>query len=109
MSLDYSRDGRLLGAGCSDGTVRLFDMAGGGRSQVMAWTVSHGGGCTSLRFADDGKSLMTLSGDGSLQVVPVAHAVTALRSTPFLCSGWKLPCHLRHGLCYPLPLLCQSI
>eukprot|EP00873_Tetraselmis_striata_P019594 jgi/Tetstr1/439858/TSEL_028269.t1 len=68
VSLDFSRDGRLLGAGCSDGSVRLFDMAAGARSQVMAWTVSHGGGaCSSLRFADDGKSVVTLSGNGMLQ------------------------------------------
>jgi WD40 repeat protein len=64
-SVAYSRDGRLVAAGGSDGSVRVFDLSNPGTSQ--SWTASNLA-ITSLSFSSDGRSLATLGCDDTLRL-----------------------------------------
>ena len=64
-ALAYNHNGRLLAAGCGDGTVRLFDVGAG--AQIMSWRAhsAHAPPC-SLQFGPDQTSVFSLGADGVL-------------------------------------------
>ena len=67
-ALAYNHNGRLLAAGCADGTVRLFDV--NSRAQIMAWRANASSAAsppiTSLQFGPDQTSVFSLGADGIL-------------------------------------------
>jgi hypothetical protein len=93
-ALSYNHNGRLLAAGCADGTVRLFDV--NAKTQIMAWrphdaagaaaaadaaadaSAARGWGCaaaTSVQFGHDQTSVFSLGADGALFVLVVCVCV----------------------------------
>jgi len=64
-ALAYNHNGRLLAAGCADGTVRLFDVGAG--AQIMSWKAhSAYAPPSSLQFGPDQTSVFSLGADGAL-------------------------------------------
>jgi WD40 repeat protein/class 3 adenylate cyclase len=62
ISVDVSRDGRLLAAGSDSGDVVLFDVAS--RQPLGLALGGHSGSVFSVAFADDGKRLASAGADG---------------------------------------------
>jgi len=67
-AIAYAPDGSTLAAGCTDGTVRLWDVAAGRQGAVL----EHAETVAGVAFAPDGKALASASGDGSLRLWDVA-------------------------------------
>lgn len=53
-ALDWRSDSNLLATACEDGRIRWFEMNGG--ALIKEW-LAHEGGCLSVRFAPDGRSV----------------------------------------------------
>jgi WD40 repeat protein len=61
----FSPDDALLAAGCSDGRIRLWDVASGRLHMTLS---GHVGGISRLAFAPDGRSLISLGEDNILNL-----------------------------------------
>jgi WD40 repeat protein len=68
-SVAFSRDGRTLAAGGTDGAIQLWDMPGG---QARATLTGHTGAVWSMEFSPDGRTLATGSDDGTVRLWDVA-------------------------------------
>ena len=66
----YTIEKQRFAAGCSDGTVRLFDMRGQGGSDAesVAWTTLHTNECRSVDFSPDGTLLLSGAFDQSFAI-----------------------------------------
>jgi tricorn protease-like protein len=72
----FSPDGTFLAVGCSDGTVRLWDIAARKQAALLK---GHTQLVTAVAFTVDGKSLATASWDGTLKVWDLATRNERLR------------------------------
>jgi WD40 repeat protein len=69
----FSPDDSILAAGCSDGVIRLWDIASGELRQSFS---GHTSAISRLAFAPDGRTLASLGADN---VVNLWHLVTGQR------------------------------
>jgi WD40 repeat protein len=69
VAVAFSPDGKFLSIGCSDGTVRLWDIDARKRAALLT---GHTERVTVVAFSADGKSLATVSWDGTLRVWDLA-------------------------------------
>jgi WD40 repeat protein len=65
VSVAWSPDGSRIAAGGSDQIVHLFDVS---RGRELVNLHGHIGRVTSLRFTNDGRSLISTSLDGSVRI-----------------------------------------
>ncbi|QEL17182.1 WD40 repeat domain-containing serine/threonine protein kinase [Limnoglobus roseus] len=63
-SLSPSPDGKFVAAGMEDGTIKLWNLNGGGVSDLG----KHDGSVWSVNFTPDGNRVVSASGDGTVQV-----------------------------------------
>src|SRR5207248_53559 len=63
-------DGATLASGCHDGTVRLWDVAGG--KEIRPCGSGHAGGAICCAFAPDGRTLVSGGYDKTIRVWEVA-------------------------------------
>jgi WD40 repeat protein len=68
-ALAFSPNDSTLAAGCSDGVIRLWDVASGDLSQTFS---GHAGEIRRLAFAPDGRTLASLGEDNILNLWHVA-------------------------------------
>jgi WD40 repeat protein/uncharacterized caspase-like protein len=64
-AVGFSLDGKILGSGSSDKTVKLWDVSTG---QELRTLVGHSDGVTCIAFGTDSKSVASGSSDGSLRL-----------------------------------------
>jgi WD40 repeat protein len=64
-ALAFSPDDATLAAGCSDGVIRLWDVASGALCQTLS---GHVGVISRLAFAPDGRTLVSLGEDNVLNL-----------------------------------------
>jgi len=65
LALAFSGDGRWLGSGSSDQTVRIWEVATGREAHVLA---GHAGEVTSVSFSPDGRLLASGSSDRTIKL-----------------------------------------
>ncbi len=70
--LAFSRDGRVIAAGCADETIRLFDVLTG---RDLPPLTGHRGNVRALCFLPDGKTLQSLGSDGKVLLWSTARAL----------------------------------
>jgi WD40 repeat protein len=85
----FSPDDAVLAAGCSDGRIRLWDVASGRLRLTLS---GHVGGISRLAFAPDGRSLSSLGEDN---VLNLWHLATGQQLFKLNSRGQKL-----HGLAF---------
>jgi WD40 repeat protein len=85
----FSADGATLAAGCSDGTIRLWDTASGELRQTLS---GHVGALRRVAFTPDGRTLASLGDD---QVLNLWHLATGQRLFSLDTHGQQL-----HGLAF---------
>jgi WD40 repeat protein len=85
----FSADGATLAAGCSDGIVRLWDIASGDLRQTFS---GHVGVVSRVAFAPDGRTLVSLGED---HVLNLWHLATGQRLFSLDTHGHEL-----HGLAF---------
>jgi WD40 repeat protein len=68
----FSRDGKLLAAGCGDGTVRLWNPATGRPVATLHATSSSRFGADAVAFSAGGKLLASGGNDGTVHVWQVS-------------------------------------
>jgi WD40 repeat protein len=80
----FSADGRTLAAGCSDGSIRLWDIASG---ELRPTFSGHVGVVTRLGFTPDGRTLASLGAD---HVLNLWHLATGQRLLSLDTAGQDL-------------------
>jgi WD40 repeat protein len=69
QSLAYSPHGRLLAAGCTDGSIAMIDCEA---RMLQGTLLGHGREVTAITFAPDGRTLVSGSWDGTVRLWHVA-------------------------------------
>ncbi|KAI0557702.1 U3 small nucleolar RNA-associated protein [Gracilaria domingensis] len=72
-SPDYKKDGRLLVAGCADGSAKVFDVA---HRTVLRNFKAHQGSVRTTKFSADGLRVLTGSDDHTVRVWDLATATS---------------------------------
>jgi WD40 repeat protein len=85
----FSSDGTLLAAACSDGVIRLWDVASGNLRRPL---LGHVGAVRHVAFAPDGRTLASLGDDN---VLNLWHLGTGQR-----LFSLDRPRHELHGLAF---------
>jgi WD40 repeat protein len=68
-SIDFSPCGKKIATGCSDGSIRLWDLQRG--IWIRKWIAHDGFLVSSLAFSLDGKSLLSAGSDGTIVIESV--------------------------------------
>ena len=63
LSIDYSKDGKLIATGANDRMIKIWDDSG----KFLHLLKGHTGKITSLQFSDGGNVLYSSSGDGTVK------------------------------------------